>query len=139
MRSSHWVPGATSSGPLQWVIGAFYSDTERLYSQRLPTPGYDAFTNARFGAGTAAAVLPPVIVGKTCVPATTNCGVFWARRSHYRRPGVAVIEFLEPIPPGLSIPAFMARLEAVVEAESNRLMREAGYAGPLPEPAPPAA
>ena len=43
-------------GPLQWVVGAYYADTDRKYAQRLPTPGYDAFTNARFGAGTAAAV-----------------------------------------------------------------------------------
>lgn len=43
-------------GPLQWVIGGFYSDIQRDYSQRLPTPGYDAFTDARFGAGTSAAV-----------------------------------------------------------------------------------
>ncbi len=43
-------------GPLQWLVGAFYADTDRKYAQRLPTPGYDAFTNARFGAGTTAAV-----------------------------------------------------------------------------------
>jgi iron complex outermembrane recepter protein len=48
--------GSTGDSPLQWVVGAFYSDTDRLYSQRLPTPGYDAFTDARFGAGTSAAV-----------------------------------------------------------------------------------
>ena len=47
---------STADGPLQWVIGAFYSETDRLYSQRLPTPGYDGFTDARFGAGTAVAV-----------------------------------------------------------------------------------
>lgn len=29
-------------GPLQWVAGGFYSDTQRFYRQRLPTPGYDA-------------------------------------------------------------------------------------------------
>ncbi len=28
---------------LQWLAGIFYSDVERDYSQRLPTPGYDAF------------------------------------------------------------------------------------------------
>ena len=44
------------AGPLQWLVGAFYADSDRKYAQRLPTPGYDAFTNARFGAGTAAAV-----------------------------------------------------------------------------------
>ena len=43
-------------GPLQWVAGAFYADSDRDYAQRLPTPGYDAFTDARFGAGTSAAV-----------------------------------------------------------------------------------
>ena len=31
-------------------------DVERVYAQRLPTPGYDAFTDATLGAGTAAAV-----------------------------------------------------------------------------------
>ena len=47
---------STSDGPLQWVFGAFYSDTSRDYAQRLPTPGYDAFTDIRFGAGTSVAV-----------------------------------------------------------------------------------
>ena len=47
---------STGDGPLQWLIGAFYSDVDRLYSQRLPTPGYDVFIDARFGAGTAVAV-----------------------------------------------------------------------------------
>ena len=45
-----------SSGPINVVVGLFYSDTDRFYRQRLPTPGYDAFTDARFGAGTSAAV-----------------------------------------------------------------------------------
>ena len=44
------------AGPLQWLVGAFYADTDRKYAQRLPTPGYDAFTNAVLGAGTTAAV-----------------------------------------------------------------------------------
>ncbi len=47
---------SASEGPFQWVVGAFYSDVQRDYSQRLPTPGYDAFTDARFGAGTSVAV-----------------------------------------------------------------------------------
>jgi iron complex outermembrane receptor protein len=45
-----------SEGPFNWVAGLFYSDVDRFYRQRLPTPGYDAFTDARFGAGTSAAV-----------------------------------------------------------------------------------
>ena len=47
---------STGDGALSWVLGAFYSNTDRFYRQRLPTPGYDAFTDARFGAGTSAAV-----------------------------------------------------------------------------------
>ncbi|WP_332818093.1 TonB-dependent receptor [Sphingopyxis sp.] len=42
--------------PFQWVFGGFYSSTDRFYRQRLPTPGYDAFTDATLGAGTSAAV-----------------------------------------------------------------------------------
>ncbi len=45
-----------TDGPLQWVLGGFYSDTSRFYRQRLPTPGYDAFTDQVLGAGTSAAV-----------------------------------------------------------------------------------
>ncbi|MFN9377073.1 MAG: TonB-dependent receptor, partial [Novosphingobium sp.] len=35
---------STGEGPLQWVIGGFYSDVDRTYAQRLPTPGADAFS-----------------------------------------------------------------------------------------------
>jgi iron complex outermembrane receptor protein len=43
-----------SDGPFNWVAGLFYSDVDRFYRQRLPTPGYDAVTDARLGAGTSA-------------------------------------------------------------------------------------
>jgi iron complex outermembrane receptor protein len=43
-------------GPLQWLVGGFYSHTDRNYEQRLPTPGYDGFVDATLGAGTSAAV-----------------------------------------------------------------------------------
>ena len=45
-----------TDGPLQWVFGGFYSTIDRVYTQRLPTPGYDAVTDATLGAGTSAAV-----------------------------------------------------------------------------------
>ncbi|MEJ7776178.1 MAG: TonB-dependent receptor [Sphingomicrobium sp.] len=48
--------GSIGAGPLQWVIGGFYSKVDREYAQRLPTPGYDAFTDAVLGAGVSAAV-----------------------------------------------------------------------------------
>ncbi|MFD1612153.1 TonB-dependent receptor [Sphingomonas tabacisoli] len=47
---------SNGSGPFQWLIGGFYSDIDRFYRQRLPTPGYDAFTDMVLGAGTSAAV-----------------------------------------------------------------------------------
>ena len=33
---------STDAGPFQWQAGVFYSNIKRNYSQRLPTPGYDA-------------------------------------------------------------------------------------------------
>jgi outer membrane receptor protein involved in Fe transport len=47
---------STGTGALQWLVGAFYADSDRKYAQRLPTPGYDGFTNSTLGAGTSAAV-----------------------------------------------------------------------------------
>ena len=48
--------GSRTDSPFQWVVGAFYSEVDRVYNQRLPTPGYDAYTDATLGAGTSAAV-----------------------------------------------------------------------------------
>jgi iron complex outermembrane receptor protein len=45
-----------TASPFQWLVGLFYSNTDRAYTQRLPTPGYDAATDATLGAGTSAAV-----------------------------------------------------------------------------------
>ena len=45
-----------NDSPFQWVLGAFYSKVDRVYTQTLPTPGYDAVTDAVLGAGTSAAV-----------------------------------------------------------------------------------
>jgi outer membrane receptor protein involved in Fe transport len=47
---------SNGDGRWQWVAGAFYSDTQREYAQRLPTPGYAAVTDAVLGMGTSAAV-----------------------------------------------------------------------------------
>ena len=60
-----------------------------------------------------------------CTPAAVNTGLFWPRKGLIRRPGVAVVEFLEPIQPGMERPAFMAEIEQRIEAASDRLMDEA--------------
>ena len=62
-----------------------------------------------------------------CVPAATNVGVFWPRHGIYRKPGLAVIEFLPPIPPGLPVGEFMKKLEDQIETASDILMAEAGF------------
>ena len=66
-------------------------------------------------------------LAQPCHPVATNVGVFWPKRGILRHPGLAVVEFLPPIAPGLPVPAFMATLETAVEAASNRLMAEAGF------------
>jgi len=68
-------------------------------------------------------------LGQDCVPVGTNVGLFWPRHGILRKPGLAVIEFLPPIEPGLGTAAFMAELEARIEASSNALMAEAGFKG----------
>jgi 1-acyl-sn-glycerol-3-phosphate acyltransferase len=68
-------------------------------------------------------------LGQPCTPVATNVGVFWPKRGILRKPGLAVVEFLPPIAPGLAVPQFMAKLEADVETHSNRLMRDAGFNG----------
>ena len=64
-------------------------------------------------------------LNQPCVPVATNAGHFWPRRGLFRRPGVAVVEFLDPIPPGQERAAFMATLEERVEAASDALLMEA--------------
>ncbi|MCX7561021.1 lysophospholipid acyltransferase family protein [Sulfitobacter sp. F26204] len=62
-----------------------------------------------------------------CIPVATNAGYFWPRRGIYRRPGLAVVEFLAPIAPGLPKDVFMKELETTVETASDALLQEAGW------------
>jgi 1-acyl-sn-glycerol-3-phosphate acyltransferase len=62
-----------------------------------------------------------------CHPVATNIAIFWPKRGILRKPGLAVVEFLAVIPPGLPNGEFMTRLESVVESNSDRLMAEAGW------------
>ncbi len=66
-------------------------------------------------------------LGQDCVPVACNVGVFWPRHGIYRKPGLAVVEFLPRIPAGLPVDQFMAQLQASVETRSNALMAEAGF------------
>lgn len=64
-------------------------------------------------------------LGVPCVPVALNSGVFWPRRSLTRRPGTIVVEFLDPIPPGLPRGEFLARLTDSIETAATRLLAEA--------------
>ncbi len=65
--------------------------------------------------------------GQTVIPAATNVGIFWPRIGIYRKPGLAVVEFLDPIEGGGTKEEFMTEIENIVETRSNALMKEAGF------------
>jgi len=69
-------------------------------------------------------------LGLTCVPLALNSGLYWPRRSFLRYPGTIVVEFLEPIPPGLPRAKFRRRIETAIEAASARLIDEAANRKP---------
>lgn len=62
-------------------------------------------------------------LGVACVPAALNSGVLWT--GFIKKPGTIVLEFLEPIPPGLRSRDFMKLLEERIETASNALVAEA--------------
>jgi len=64
-----------------------------------------------------------------CVPVALNTGLFWGSGGKLKRPGVAVIRFLPPIPAGLQRRPFMAELETRIETASAEL---AGLSVPEP-------
>jgi 1-acyl-sn-glycerol-3-phosphate acyltransferase len=68
--------------------------------------------------------------GAPCLPVAINTGLFWGRRGFTRRPGVAVIEYLPPILPGLDRDAFAERLQSAIETACARLNAEAVKADP---------
>ena len=60
------------------------------------------------------------LLGAECVPVALNSGVYWT--GFLKRPGTIVLEFLEPIAPGLKRDAFMGLLESRIETATNRLL-----------------
>jgi 1-acyl-sn-glycerol-3-phosphate acyltransferase len=63
-------------------------------------------------------------VNATCVPVALNSGLFWARRHFMRHPGTIVVEFLDPIAPGMRRGDFLRHLETTIEAATARLVDE---------------
>jgi 1-acyl-sn-glycerol-3-phosphate acyltransferase len=60
--------------------------------------------------------------GLPVVPVATNLGLRWRQQDFQKSPGVATVEFLDPIPVGLGKAEFMARLEHVIETRTNELI-----------------
>ena len=50
--------------------------------------------------------------GVPCLPVALNSGLFWPRRTFMRYPGTLVVEFLDPLPPGLPRDEFHRRVSA---------------------------
>lgn len=63
-------------------------------------------------------------LGVPVVPVALNSGLYWGRRALNKRPGTVIIEFLEPIEPGMARPAFMKTLEERIETASEELRIE---------------
>ncbi len=62
--------------------------------------------------------------GAPMLPVALNSGLFWPRRQFLRRPGTIVVEYLEPIPPGLPKEEAFALLQDRIESATARLIAE---------------
>jgi 1-acyl-sn-glycerol-3-phosphate acyltransferase len=63
--------------------------------------------------------------GVACLPVALNSGLFWPRRTFMRYPGTLVVEFLDPLPPGLPRREFIARIATLIEDATSRLVETA--------------
>jgi 1-acyl-sn-glycerol-3-phosphate acyltransferase len=77
------------------------------------------------------------------VPVATSLGLRWQQEDFQKFPGPAVIEFLDPIMPGLGKDEFLKLLEERIETNTNRLLEEGrawdranDVERPAPAPAP---
>jgi 1-acyl-sn-glycerol-3-phosphate acyltransferase len=63
--------------------------------------------------------------GLPVVPVATNLGCFAQQQEFKKTSGTATLQFMEPIPPGLSKEEFMVRLEQTIEVQSDILISKA--------------
>ena len=68
-------------------------------------------------------------LGAPVVPCTVNSGLFWGRRSMFKKSGLITLRFLPPIQPGLKRKEFTKVFEEQLEAASMQLYRETKDAG----------
>ncbi len=60
----------------------------------------------------------------TCLPVALNAGLFWPRRSFMRYPGTIIVEFLDPLPPGLPRGEFIKQVSTAIETATDRIVQE---------------
>jgi 1-acyl-sn-glycerol-3-phosphate acyltransferase len=63
--------------------------------------------------------------GVPCIPVALNSGLFWPRRTFMRYPGTLVVEFLDPLPAGLTRKEFTDRISTSIEQATNQLVEAA--------------
>ena len=72
-------------------------------------------------------------LGVPVVPVALNSGLYWGRHTSRIHPGTIVMEFLDPIAPGLEKDRFSATLQDRIEAATGELISEAvGASSPPP-------
>lgn len=110
------------------ALRSLLSSAKKVLAQGRPVVIFPQGTRVKPGA--AAPYLPGVAAlyahaKVPLVPMALNSGLFWPRKSFFKRSGTIIVEFLPAIPPGLKNDEAMARLESTLEAASDRLMAEA--------------
>ncbi|MFY0637778.1 lysophospholipid acyltransferase family protein [Maricaulis maris] len=114
-------PGLTGAqGGLQAAIDAAGDDPRPLliYPEgRLPEVG----ESYRYRKGVH---LMYETLGRTVIPVATNTGLRWPQNRWQKQSGPAVVEFLDPIPPGLPRDAFLPRLKLTIETRTRALEAE---------------
>jgi 1-acyl-sn-glycerol-3-phosphate acyltransferase len=63
-------------------------------------------------------------LGVPVIPMALNSGLVWGRRSFHKAPGTIVVQFLDPIEPGLERATFAAELERRIEQATAQLVAE---------------
>jgi len=61
-------------------------------------------------------------LGVPVIPVALNSGLYWGRRAFTKKRGEILVQYLPPIPPGLTRKAFMAELEARLEPAAQALL-----------------
>lgn len=74
-------------------------------------------------------------LGVPAVPLALNSGLYWPRRSLWRYPGTIIVEFLDPLKPGLPRTEFRRRIENALEVAAADLIVEAARSA-VPPPIP---